>query len=179
MLSHSSFTASSEGFTAIPRPVLDLLLCLPLSKRDLSILLLVVRLTYGCRNRLWAQIKQADLAAIGIGPTHAKDCLRTLLDRKLLLQHGHSNYYCINDALFTQPLPNEVVVRLDRLAVAVGRNLGKTSPFGKPVPRKVTLPLPIGEVFPYHNGNVSRASGWSFLRSRRKFEKDFDTSDIQ
>src|SRR5579871_6835157 len=99
MRNSPSISAGSDGFTAIPRHMFDLLLCLPLNKRDLSILLLVVRLTYGCRGNRWARLRQADLSAIGIGPNHARECLCSLLDRKLLLRHGSADAYRLNDTM--------------------------------------------------------------------------------
>jgi hypothetical protein len=175
----SSPIANRDGFTAIPRPVLDLLLCLPLSKRDLSILLLVMRLTYGCRNARWAHMKQVDLVAIGIGPTHARKCLQSLLSRKLLVQNGALPAYRLNASYQTSQIEKATEARLGRLTALVGYHLG-TSQNGNlspaELPLLVTRTLPKGELYPYQNGNIRAASEWSFLRSSRRFEKDFDTS---
>ena len=169
---------SRDGFAAIPRPILDLLLCMPLSKRDLSILLLVIRLTYGCRNARWAHLKQADLAAVGIGPTHVKKCLQSLLSRELLVQNGARSEYRLNAPCQTSQIEKSTAARLERLTILVGFHL-RTSQKGNSSPaeptKKVTRTLPKGELYPYQKGNIQAAKGWSFLRSSHKFEKDFDT----
>ena len=54
-------TTSKHGFTAIPRALFDRLLTLDLTKREMIVLLLIVRLTYGVRNNPWVNLRQADL----------------------------------------------------------------------------------------------------------------------
>lgn len=175
----SSSSISSEGFTAIPRPIFDLLLCLPINKRDLTVLLLVARLTYGCRDRQWAHLKQADLITVGIGPTHAKSCLKSLLSRRLLIQNGTRLEFRLNVLEQTTHIEKETDVRLSRLTTLVSYHLGSSqtgniSPAS--LPKTVTPPLPNEELYPYQNGNIQAASGWSFSHSSRQFEKDFDSS---
>ena len=160
-----SFAGHSDGFIAIPHPILDLLLCGDISKRDLSILLLVV------------QLRHADLSTVGIGKTHAKVCLQSLLSRKLLVQHGTLPEYRLNIPYLATHLEADTGSRLDRLAFLVGRHLGIPSPNGNFIdarlPKKGTPLLPKRELDRYLEGNFEAASGWSFLSSRGKFEKDF------
>lgn len=163
------------GFTAVPHPILDLLLCLPLSKRDLSILLLVVRLTYGCRNCRWAHLRPVDLAAVGIGPTHARKCLQSLLTRKLLVQNASFPEYRLSIPYDTSLPETPPVIRRGRLAALVGSHLvssqkGIIAPAD--TPKMGTLPLPKQEHGAYQTGSMRVASGWSYSPSKRRFEKD-------
>lgn len=100
-MKHSRPSFTTEGFVAIPRGIFDLLLCQGLHKRELSLILLIVRLTYGCRNRSWAHLKQADLTVIGIGPTHAKTTITALLARNLIEQNGNRREYRLHPRLGT------------------------------------------------------------------------------
>jgi hypothetical protein len=175
-MSLSSSPGRNDGFTAIPRLLFDLLLCLPLTKRDLTILLLVARLTYGCRDAEWVSLKKADLAAVGIGSNHAKSCLQSLLVRKFLLRKGNCAEYRINDKLIATHLTNDAAKRLDRLSVLVGQQLAIPSRNGNSLPDIGSPLFPNGEVSPSQNGNISQSPGWSFSRSRRRFEKNFNTS---
>jgi hypothetical protein len=168
------------GFTAIPNAVLDAILCQPLSRREISILLLVARLTFGCRNIQWAHIKQADLVIIGIGPNHAKGCLLSLLAKNFLVQHGSQLEYCVNTEVLTKQPASDTAERLDRLSVLIGQHLGATSHKGKisplVLPEMGTELFPKEELLPSRKGNISRRFEWSFSRSSRQFEKDLDTS---
>ena len=178
-MSPSSSSAISEGFTALPHSILDLLLCHSLSKRDLSILLLVVRLTYGCRNARWAHLRQTDLATVGISSNHAKDCLHSLLSRTILIQNGIEPEYRLNVAFLAVHIETETSVRLDLLSGLIGRHLWNSQKgnfAAAPRPQKGTRLFPNREVFPSPKGNIAKASRWSFSRSSRQFEKDFDSS---
>src|SRR5579871_6005610 len=88
---------NTGGFTALPRGMIDGFLTLPLTRRELSVLLLVARLTYGCRNARWARIAQADLAVVGIGANHAGEVLRSLLKRGLLERNGRRQEYRLGE----------------------------------------------------------------------------------
>jgi len=156
------------------------LLCLDLSKRDLNILLLVVRLTYGCPGHRWARLKQVDLATVGIGPTHASDCLQSLLARNLLVQHGTLPEYRLHLPNLATHVDAVTRSRQNRLILLISRQLGMpyyegnfTEAF---LPKRGRPMLPNSEVAPYLKGNIPRASGWSLSRSTKQFEKDFTAS---
>ena len=68
---------SRGSFVALPQDVMTRFLCLDLTRRELVVLLLVARLTYGCRGRVWTPLRGADLEVVGIGANHAKAVLTT------------------------------------------------------------------------------------------------------
>lgn len=169
----------NEGFTALPRSMLDRLLCLDLTKRELLVLLLVARLTYGCRGVRWAKVRQADLAAVGIGANHAKQCLQALLARGLLLQNGENPEYRLASAV-PPPERDAFTARFEKLQTAVRRHLDEASQN-----EKEGVPKMGSDVFPNREENTSQKgkfpslSGWDFNRSRGQFEKIFSPSDRQ
>jgi hypothetical protein len=109
---------------------LDILLCADLTKRDLLILLLVARLTYGCRGVHWASVRQRDLAAVGIGANHAQQCMQALLARGLLVQNGERPEYRLAVAV-PPPERNAFTVRFEKLQAVVRRHLDESSRNGK------------------------------------------------
>ena len=160
-----------KGFTRIPHRTLDALLCLPLTRRELSVLLLVVRLTYGCRDAPWARLRQADLATIGIGAGHARQVLAGLLACGLLERHGSLPEYRIGHA---EGMPEARSAgraeRLDRLVAAhLAGSYRNGNIEGEGVPETGTRMLPKREVPPYRNSNASTVPLWRFDRSQGRF----------
>ena len=157
-----------DSFVAVPQPVMEWLLCLNLTQRELVVLLLVARLTYGCRNTAWASLRQADLTVVGIGANHAKEVLTRLLDRGLLIREG-------SDAKFRLGNPStdateDMTERRSQLARLVSRQLSESSRFRKGVvPSSGTEPLPNREEKPSANGNPSTGVTWRFSRSEGQF----------
>ena len=89
-------TRHQAGFVPLPRPLFDGLLAADLTKRQLKVLLLVARLNYCCRDSAWAKLRPADLAAVGIGPSHAGASLKGLLAAEVLVQNGQRPEYRLN-----------------------------------------------------------------------------------
>ena len=165
-------TASPRGFTAIPRAVFDRLLCMDLTKRELAIVLLIMRLTYGCRNSSWAILRQADLAAVGIKANHAKACLEALLNKGVIAYDQACQAYQVvpNFARNTgNPSPEEGE-RTKHLSALVARHLTVTADASKhPIPKQGSPKFPFWEEIPSQNGNRSPRSLWQFSRSRQGF----------
>jgi hypothetical protein len=94
------------GFVPLPRPFLDVLLCaqdvLGIGMREVLLLLLIARLTYGCRSRPWAALPPAALAAVGIGRSHAREYLRRLLDSGLIERNGGRDEYRLRSLAMPQ-----------------------------------------------------------------------------
>lgn len=156
------------GFTALPRRVLDLLLCLSLTRRELSVLLLVARLTYGCRGAAWARLSQADLAAVGIGANHAGEVLRSLLGRGLLQRNGNAPEYRLGGLERAEHEASGARIR--RLDALVARQLRPPSQNGSPMlPETGGRAFPKREVSPSRNGNPSGVVPWRFDPSRSRF----------
>lgn len=171
MQSSSLTRHKGEGFTALPRVLLDMLLCSDLSKREILILLLIARLTYGCKGATWARVRHADLSLVGIGANHAKACLEALLVRDMLIQNEEKNEYQLNMAALQQ---NAVTAteRLGRLSFLVSQHLRSASPNGKEtVPSLGRRFFPNREETPSQNRKNPNATAWHFSRSKSRFVK--------
>ena len=120
----------NNGFVPVPRPLFDLALCHDLGKRELRLFLLVIRLTYGCRDNTWAFLRPGDLSAIGIHSSHARLCLRRLLQTGLVLRDGDSHRYRANPKWTPKNsekvAADESICRHNELKALVGRNLGRS-----------------------------------------------------
>jgi hypothetical protein len=159
------------GFVAIPRRTLDLLLCLPLTRRELSVLLLVARLTYGCRNAAWARLLQADLTAVGIGAGHARAALEGLISRGFLERRNGTPEYRFGN--LEGGFDAGASDRTGRLKGLVAAQLSRGYPDGKgSVTREGIHALPKREIPPYRNGNASTVPAWRFDRSQGRFLED-------
>ena len=105
-------------------------MCRDLGKRELRLFLLVIRLTYGCRDNAWATLRPGDLNAIGIHPSHARLCLRKLLSTGLILRDGDSHRYRANPKWTPKNskkvAADESICRHNELKALVGRNLGRS-----------------------------------------------------
>ena len=156
---------SASGFTALPHALLAVLLCLPLTRRELSVLLLVARLTYGCRNARWARLAHADLATVGIGASHAGEVLRSLLARGLLERSGRGQEYRLGD--LGRALGD--AERLRRLGALVARQLRPSQAKTPAVPKTVDGTLPFRDRYPSRNGSGAARTSWRFDRSQGRF----------
>lgn len=158
-----------EGFCALPQRTMAQLLCLTLTRRELSTLLLVIRLTYGCRHQEWVILRPSHLGVIGIGANHAGETLTRLLTRGLLVQEGAEPRYRIG--MLEGEKTDEHKVREAMLGNLVGRQL---SPQNGKV-QKVEPPLSVGEILPEgektgsRNENPSTRMVWRFSRSQSRF----------
>jgi hypothetical protein len=154
-----------EGHTRLPHVVYDLLLTEELTKRELLVLLLVVRLTYGCR-REWAIIRQADLRAVGIGANHAWEALEQLRVRKLLVRDERTDVWRVGAQAQQSPGGNERRVVLQRL---LHRQLFPNRE--ALLPKMGTLPFPNEELLSSQNGKQEEQQWWAFDRSASQFVK--------
>lgn len=171
-----------EGFTPLPRRTLDSLLCLDLSKRELLILLLVARLTYGCRGQPWIALRQTDLQVVGIGANHARDCLESLLGRGLLVQNESRPEYRLGELVDGEDTPR----RLQRLELLVVRQLINPSLQRNPstkrkpaYPQLGSLPFQKAEPTLSIKGKKSDTSRWRFDRSASQFVRRVEGGEIQ
>ena len=121
-----SARSESSGFVPVPRPLFDLALCHDFGKRELRLFLLVIRLTYGCRGNQWAVLRPGDLSAIGIHSSHARLCLRRLLQTGLVLRDGDTHRYRANPKWSRKNIENEEIepsTRREQLKALVGTHL--------------------------------------------------------
>jgi len=128
-VSFSDSNSVSSGFVPVPRPLFDLALCHDLGKRELRLFLLVIRLTYGCRDNAWATLRPGDLNAIGIHSSHARLCIRRLLTTGLILRDDETNRYRANPRWSRKNSENEeaeMAARTDMLNELVGRHIGRS-----------------------------------------------------
>lgn len=167
-------TSAQQGFTPLPRRALDHLLCLNLSKRELLILLLVARLTYGCRGRSWIRLRQADLQVVGIGANHARDCLESLLRQGQLVQNGIEPEYRLGELAGEE----NTTRRLQRLEMLVSSQLAQSSQKGKPsYPKSGTQTFHKEELTLSQKWKKASVSNWRFDRSRSQFVQMVEGSD--
>jgi hypothetical protein len=163
------------GFAAIPRRTLDLLLCLALTRRELSVLLLVARITYGCRNAAWARLLQADLSAVGIGAGHARAALEGLISRGYLERRdGTAEYRLGNLEGGFDAGASGRAKRLEGLVAAQLAGSYRNRKTG--VTKSVSRPFPEREVLPSQNGNTSTSVPWRFDRSQGRFLPELESA---
>ncbi len=157
----------SKGHTQIPHWLFQCLLLLDLSKRELKVVLLVIRLTLGCQKK-WAKIIQRDLRIIGVGETHAKEVLIRLLETRIIILNEKTQTYGLNEDYLNSQLTKSVSIEnLDRL---VGRQLLKESyQNGKQeLTETVSKSLPIQEVSTSQNSKLITLPKREVLRSNNK-----------
>lgn len=157
-----------QGFTAVPNSLFEALLCLDLPRSELAAVLLVARLTMGCRNAEWARLRQGDLSAVKVGPGHARECLERLKERGLLEQNGDLPEYRLSLPKTWDTADSE---RRRRLRVLIHYQLAESvndttagSPAGDPK-------VPVREQTASPQGSFSATSQWRFDRSKGRFVK--------
>lgn len=84
-----------DYFTKIPNEILEALLMHKFTKRQLKILLLICRLTYGC-SKSFAILKKADLKVVGIYKVDSGWELEKLKNQKVILCESSPNLIYIN-----------------------------------------------------------------------------------
>lgn len=113
----------SKGFTQLPHKIGNILPLLDLTEREYRVILLIIRLTYGC-NRRWAKLKQADLQTVNITPNHAKEVNESLLDKKVIVKNENKKEFRLNEEYLTSSkVTEEITYQLERLQTLVGRHL--------------------------------------------------------
>ena len=202
-------STAPEGFVPLPRPFFDILLCdqdaLGLGLRDVLLLLLIARLTHGCRDVVWASLAPTHLAAVGIGRGHARECLDRLLGSGLVERNGDRDEYRLRSALPEGTASDGA--RKAVLGALVGRHLILTRqrrPVERdPVPLPPASSTPVAETFPEypqmaaslpapvsplpvaaplvnyaHPGVYASTAGrrWRFDREAKRFVRDPDPS---
>jgi hypothetical protein len=169
----SSFSpaTSTHGFTAVPRALFDRLLVVDLTKRELIVLLLIVRLTYGVRNTPWIRLRQTDLSAVGISASHARSTLEALLTKGFIAFDEDRKAYQIAREFIRGEAEGEANARrVAHLARLVAHQLVPTataSDLG--LSKKGSPNLPKREHTTSQNGKGSSADSWQFSRSRPGF----------
>lgn len=171
---HRSSTARL-GFTAVPRAVFDRLLCLDLTKRELFVMLLIVRLTYGVRNSPWVTLRHADLAAVGISASHAKATLALLLRRGVLAYDHDRNAYQVTPGFGHDLETAETEAkRAGHLARLIAEQLTRTTQAERSLTITGCQTLPKREEGTSQNGNLPSRAPWQSCRSRQGFVRASD-----
>lgn len=116
----------NKGFTPIPVRVLNGILAASLTELEIRILLLVCRLSYGCRCH-WATFILKDMLAIGIAENHASEIVNKLIRAGWLLRNPFNRYeYRVNDDLLGEE--SNIMERhseTTKLSSLIGKNLFK------------------------------------------------------
>ena len=193
LVSTVSVAGSSEnrGFVPVPRPLFDLALCHDLGKRELRLFLLVIRLTYGCRGNAWAVLRPGDLSVIGIHSSHARLCLRRLMETGLVLRDGDSHRYRAHPKYVLSDEEAEIFSQRQQLKALVGKHIGRSRgrsgteglpaltveiPAQVPETQKAT-PLKADSGMYDDVPDTDRASQrWRFDRQQHRFQPTSDTA---
>ncbi|HUD10658.1 MAG TPA: hypothetical protein VMR28_03235 [Candidatus Saccharimonadales bacterium] len=139
---------ATEGFTRYPNSVVDFALLGELKPLESRLLLLVVRLTFGC-HREWVELIQADLIAADIAANRAKDVIASALSKGVLVRDGKSNRYQVGSRFLIHNERGQS--RLDQL---IHRQLsGSSEKRNIYVPKTGTSILPKEEDDSYENSN--------------------------
>jgi hypothetical protein len=157
-----------DGFTSLPHFIEHVLLVDRFKKRELKVLYLIIRLTYGAQGSTWARLKQSDLSIIGIGSTHAKEVFESLLEKKVILKKEISKEYKLNEDYFHLKLPKKVTTRLEKIIKLVGIHLPRSGNKNKlEVTETVTEKLPDQEDLSYQFSNQKELPKRELLRSKK------------
>lgn len=194
LVSFSDGNIVSSGFVPVPRTLFDLVLCQDLGKRELRLFLLILRLTYGCRDSTWAVLRPGDLSTIGIHSSHARLCLRRLLSTGLILRDGDTHRYRAHPKWTPRNSENEVTemaAQIQQLRGLIGKHLGRSRAGTQGLPA-VTADLPTqvqetqkatpqkpdsGIYTDLDLSDADRASmRWRFDRQQHRFQPTEDTS---
>jgi len=113
----------AEGFTQIPHVLENTLPCLKLTLREYKLVLIIIRLTYGCQKR-WAHLDYNDLEIGNVKPPHAGKVFRGLLNKNLVVKNNTSEKeYRINEEYIKQLSKREYKLNLEKYQNLVGENL--------------------------------------------------------
>lgn len=176
---------NEERFTQIPNKILQSILLNQFTKRELKIILLTSRLTYGC-HRKWAKFTFSNLQIVGISPSHAGETMKEMLIKNILIKNNKTKEYRINeDILIADAGKKERLVAI--LKTVIGKNLAhKTSQNGNSdVPFSGSEPFPIeevelsqnGNIDPFPTGEVSGSENSDFTQAKDNDIKDNKKSD--
>jgi len=175
----------NNNFTQIQNDILHSILLNKFNQRELKILLLTARLTYGC-HRKWVRFIFADLKIVGIKQSHAKEVIEQMLQKNILVRNNKTGEYRINeDFLIAEAGKKESLFAV--LKTVIGKNLThKTSQNGNSdVPFSGTEPFPKEELQPslkgnkatFPNGEVSGSENSDFTQAKDNDIKDNKKSD--
>jgi len=173
------------GFTKISNMMLHGILLNDFTKRELKILLLTARLTYGC-HRKWVRFIFADLKIVGIKQSHAKEVIEQMLQKNILVKNNKTGEYRINeDFLIVEAGKKENLVAI--LKIVIGKNLTHKAsqnrnsdvPFSgsEPFPKEEVEPSQNGNKKPFPNREVLGSENSDFLQAKDKDIKDNKKSD--
>lgn len=155
----------SKGHTQIPNTIFSVLPLLTITMREKKVLELIIRLTFGCHKE-WAYLNNADLRIVGISKSHAAGVISRLLNRHLVLKHGNSKIYKINEEYIASRVTKMVTPQLEKLGYLIGKQLHTSYYTGNPeVTEEGTLELPKEEQTGNQNGNSNRLPKWEHLAS--------------
>ena len=157
---------------ALPQDVMTCLLCLDLTRRELVVMLLVARLTYGCRGKVWATLRGADLRVVGIGANHAKAVLTRLIERGLLVKDTTAITYRLRVSVEEETERTETAERKALLKNLVRNHLADFPKTELTFPKRGIQGLREEERTTYRKGKPSKDVAWRFSRSQGRFLKE-------
>lgn len=96
--------ATTNGYTEIPVPLFDEILKRDFSKRQLNIVLFVLRLSLGC-GRDTCQLRMIDFEQAGVSKTDIKLELTGLEQAKVIIWNKENSVFAINTSFNTWTIP--------------------------------------------------------------------------
>lgn len=114
------------GFTAIPQDLLNALLVYALNQREIKVILLLIRLSIGCHSK-WVQLRQCDLQVIGIRENHAKNVIKQILAKKIIIKNEKTGEFRLNSEFIIQECLCHQEQQ-ERLGGLIGKQLKRVFP---------------------------------------------------
>jgi hypothetical protein len=167
-----------KGFTMVLHVLLNALLLAELTQRQLTVILLIVRLTYGCRRR-WVTLKSRDFEKVGIGSTHIRLVIDPLIERDLILWKKDTKQFRINEEYIIGDLIIGLEDKLSGLNELISQTLANKSYHnGKEKLTKEGInELPNWEDTYYQNGNLTEPTSDS-AKDNSKYSLNIDKNII-
>lgn len=163
----------SKGYTQVPHKIGNILPLIDLTARQRRVVDLIIRLTYGCQKR-WVKLKFADLQTVGIFPSAAGKVIKSLLDKKYILQNSKTREYRLNEEYLSSEVTKNVSSKLEKLRALVGKQLDKRTyqTDKQKVTEDVISALPEEEDSGYQSSNDTGLPNWKVPDSE---QRDFAT----
>lgn len=162
-----------KGFLKTPHELLQALLVVSLTGRQLKACLLIYRLSKGCQEE-WAKVIPADFKAIGIGDSHIKEVLGILSSEAILIQNEKTKELKLNTTRILSFAEKEYPARLEKIRELIHKQLRKkTYQKGNiDIPEMVSENLPKEETTTYQNSNPQPLPK---REASASYNKDFST----
>lgn len=143
----------TDAHLRIAHSLLEQIMVSGFSKRQLSILLFILRLSWGCGKKEANIPRQSDFEIVGVGKGHIKADLDWLMEAKVIYRNG--NFYGFNKDYDQWRVSRARGYKQERVTEMVRLNLQESYRNGNQVTKTGTEKLPKVEQSGYRSGNIS------------------------